>query len=118
MTDKLKALLKAHRKVGRREEWFNGGEDLALCACGAETRNAADSFEGHVAEAIRQSYALVELDRAADAGYLTLTTKPVQKTVGVGLSPSINVDLDAEGGVVGIELMSISAGHFNPAVGD
>jgi hypothetical protein len=56
VTDKLRAVLEAHRKVGRREEWVEGGTDRALCACGAETVHDADSFEARVADAIREAF--------------------------------------------------------------
>ena len=47
----------------------------------------------------------VEVDHNADAAYIALSTAPVARTVEA--SPSIQVDLDAAGAVVGIELLSL-----------
>jgi excisionase family DNA binding protein len=45
-------------------------------------------------------------DRSADASYIKLSQKGIEKTIPV--SDYCNVDLDAEGKVVGIELLFIS----------
>jgi excisionase family DNA binding protein len=47
----------------------------------------------------------ISYDRGADAAYLKLSNRKVAKTTSV--SDSCNVDLDAEGHVVGIELLSV-----------
>lgn len=48
----------------------------------------------------------ISIDRQADASYIKLSSKHIQKTVFV--SDSCRVDIDAEGKVVGIELLFIS----------
>ena len=48
----------------------------------------------------------VTFDRKADASYIKLSSKKIDKTVSV--SDYCNVDMDSEGGVVGIELLFIS----------
>ncbi len=48
----------------------------------------------------------IEFDRKADAGYIGLSKKRVEKTVSV--SEYCNVDIDIDGKVVGIELLFIS----------
>jgi excisionase family DNA binding protein len=48
----------------------------------------------------------VTFDRKADASYIKLSSKKIKKTIAV--SDYCNVDIDSEGGVVGIELLFIS----------
>jgi len=48
----------------------------------------------------------ISFDRKADASYIKLSNKKVNKTISV--SDYCNVDLDLEGAVVGIELLFIS----------
>jgi len=48
----------------------------------------------------------ISIDRQADACYLKLSSKQIQKTVCV--TDSCNVDIDADGRVVGIEILLIS----------
>lgn len=48
----------------------------------------------------------IEIDRKADAGYIKLSNKKIEKTVSV--SEYCNVDIDSDGGVSGIELLFIS----------
>lgn len=48
----------------------------------------------------------ISIDRQADACYIKLSNKHIDKTAYV--SGSCNVDIDAEGKVVGIELLFIS----------
>lgn len=48
----------------------------------------------------------VSFNRKADASYIKLSNKKIEKTVNV--SDYCNVDIDLEGGVVGIELLFIS----------
>lgn len=48
----------------------------------------------------------ISFDRKADASYIKLSNKKISKTIPV--SDICNVDVDAEGGVVGIELLFIS----------
>ena len=48
----------------------------------------------------------ITFDRKADSGYLKLSRKKITKTVPV--SEYCHVDIDAHGGVVGIELLFIS----------
>ncbi len=49
----------------------------------------------------------VRVDVEADAAYILMTDRKVAKTVEVG--PSVQVDLDELGVVVGIEMLSIDA---------
>jgi excisionase family DNA binding protein len=48
----------------------------------------------------------IEIDRKADAGYIKLSNKKIDKTVSV--SEYCNVDIDSDGRVSGIELLFIS----------
>ena len=48
----------------------------------------------------------ISFDRKADASYIKLSNKKINKTISV--SDYCNVDLDLEGAVVGIELLFIS----------
>ena len=48
----------------------------------------------------------ITFDRKADSGYIKLSRKKIAKTIPV--SDYCNVDIDALGGVVGIELLFIS----------
>jgi excisionase family DNA binding protein len=48
----------------------------------------------------------ISFDRRADASYIKLSNKKISKTIPV--SDYCNVDVDLEGGVVGIELLFIS----------
>lgn len=48
----------------------------------------------------------ISFDRKADSGYIKLSRKKIAKTTSV--SDYCNVDIDNEGGVVGIELLFIS----------
>ncbi|MFC2160050.1 helix-turn-helix domain-containing protein [Acidobacteriota bacterium] len=49
---------------------------------------------------------VITFDRKADAGYIKFSKKKIEKTKHV--SDYCQVDLDAEGGVIGIELLNIS----------
>jgi excisionase family DNA binding protein len=49
---------------------------------------------------------IITFDRKADAGYIQLSKKKIEKTKTV--SDYCQVDVDSEGGVVGIELLHIS----------
>lgn len=49
----------------------------------------------------------IEIDTDHDVAYLQLSEKDVQKTT--EFSPEINVDLDAYGMVVGLEIISLAA---------
>jgi excisionase family DNA binding protein len=48
----------------------------------------------------------ITFDRKADSGYIKLSRKKIVKTIPV--SDYCNVDIDTQGGVVGIELLFIS----------
>jgi excisionase family DNA binding protein len=48
----------------------------------------------------------ITFDRKADSGYIKLSGKKIANTIPV--SDYCNVDIDAQGGVVGIELLFIS----------
>ena len=48
----------------------------------------------------------ITFDRKADSGYIKLSRKKIAKTIPV--SDYCNVDIDAQGGVIGIELLFIS----------
>lgn len=48
----------------------------------------------------------ITFDRKADLGYIKLSRKKTSKTISV--SDYCNVDIDAHGGVIGIELLFIS----------
>ena len=48
----------------------------------------------------------ISFDRKADACYIKLSSKKISKTISV--SDYCNVDVDSEGGIVGIELLFIS----------
>lgn len=48
----------------------------------------------------------ITFDRKADSGYIKLSRKKITKTIPV--SDYCNVDIDAQGGVIGIELLFIS----------
>ena len=48
----------------------------------------------------------IEIDRKADAGYIKLSNKKIEKTISV--SEYCNVDIDSDGKVLGIELLFIS----------
>ena len=48
----------------------------------------------------------IEIDRKADAGYIKLSNKKIDKTISV--SEYCNVDIDSDGRVSGIELLFIS----------
>jgi uncharacterized protein YuzE len=49
----------------------------------------------------------MSLDTALNVAYIELTDEPVAETV--ALNPNVNVDLDAAGTVVGVELLSLAA---------
>lgn len=49
----------------------------------------------------------LSIDPSVDAAYIALTDEPVAETI--ELTPSVQVDLDASGTVVGIELLTIPA---------
>lgn len=49
----------------------------------------------------------IEIDREADAGYIRLLGDPVERTESV--TDEVNVDLDRQGRVVGIEVLSLGA---------
>ena len=48
----------------------------------------------------------ITFDRKADSGYIRISRKNIAKTISV--SDYCNVDIDSQGGVVGIELLFIS----------
>jgi excisionase family DNA binding protein len=48
----------------------------------------------------------ITFDRKADSGYIKLSRKKILKTISV--SDYCNVDIDEQGGIVGIELLFIS----------
>ena len=49
----------------------------------------------------------IEIDREADAGYIRLLGDPVERTESV--TDEVNVALDRQGRVVGIEVLSLGA---------
>lgn len=49
----------------------------------------------------------LSIDATVDAGYIELTDEPVAETI--ELTPSVQVDVDASGTVVGIELLTLTA---------
>jgi excisionase family DNA binding protein len=48
----------------------------------------------------------ITFDRKADSGYVRLSRKKIAKTISV--SDYCNVDIDTDGGVVGVELLFVS----------
>jgi uncharacterized protein YuzE len=56
----------------------------------------------------------VKYDKKADAMYIQLTEAPFFKSQRV--TPNLNIDLDEEGGVIGIEIVTVKGEGIDPTV--
>lgn len=54
----------------------------------------------------------ISYDHLADALYITFTDKPVQRTQTI--NPHVNIDVDVDGQMVGLEVLAVQRSGINP----